>query len=49
MDADLIEALPSTPHERMSLRWVDGTAREVITTPGHPISDALGGFPAIKE
>ena len=35
--------------EWIRLRWVDGTAREVITTPGHHFLDALGRFPTIEE
>ena len=31
------------------LCWLDGTAREVLTTPGHHFLDELGLFPTIEE
>ncbi len=39
----------NTTTEWIRLRWVDGTAREVITTPGHHFLDEFGGFPTIEE
>ncbi len=39
----------NTTTEWIRLRWFDGTARAVITTPGHQFLDELGGFPTIEE
>ena len=39
----------NTTTDWLRLRWHDGTAREVITTPGHHFLDELGGFPTIEE
>ena len=39
----------NTTTDWFRLRWHDGTAREVITTPGHHFLDELGGFPTIAE
>ena len=39
----------NTTTEWLRLRWFDGTAREVITTPGHHFLDELGLFPTIEE
>jgi hypothetical protein len=39
----------NTTTEWIRLRWFDGMAREVITTPGHHFLDELGLFPTIEE
>jgi len=49
MDADFIEALRITTSERFRLRWLNGTARGVITTPCHHFSLQFGQFPTIGE
>ena len=39
----------NTTTDWIRLRWVDGTAREVITTPGPHFLDELGLFPTTPE
>ena len=39
----------NTTTDWIRLSWVDGTARKVITTPGHHFLDELGGFPTTPE
>jgi len=42
-------AYRNTTTEWIRLRWFDGAAQEVITSPGHHFLDELGGFPTIEE
>jgi len=42
-------AYRNTTTEWIRLRWFDGAAQEVITSPGHHFLDELGKFPTIEE